>query len=46
MNLENLRIKAKNSGIFQSKKFAEHIQNKLKEFWQNKKNLKTKIYNL
>ena len=43
---KNLRIKAKNSGIFQSKKFAEHIQNKLKEFWQNKKNLKTKIYNL
>ena len=34
---KNLRIKAKNSGIFQSKKFAEHIQNKLKEFWQNKK---------
>ena len=32
----NLRIKAKNSGIFQSKRFAEHIGNKLKEFWQKK----------
>ena len=33
---KNLRIKAKNSGIFQSKRFAEHIGNKLKEFWQKK----------
>ena len=37
---KNLRIKAKNSGIFQSKRFAEHIGNKLKEFWQKKTNLK------
>ena len=37
---KNLRIKAKNSGIFQSKRFAEHIGNKLKEFWQKKTDLK------
>ncbi len=37
---KNLRIKAKNSGIFQSERFAEHIGNKLKEFWQKKTDLK------
>ena len=37
---KNLRTKAKNSGIFQSKRFAEHIGNKLKEFWQKKTDLK------